>query len=162
MSDGEQPNDIAAEELVDPAVLAEREKAEQYLYKYQRAEADFQNYKRRMDTERAERAKYAGENVIRDMLSVLDDLDRALQSATDTGEGWYKGVELTRRNFMTTLERHGVKEILALGLKFDPNVHEAVMEGPGTEGQVIGEFQKGFLLHDRVLRPSKVQVGNGN
>ena len=161
MSETEQTGEQSAEETVDSAVLAEREKAEQYLYKYQRAEADFQNYKRRMDFERAERAKYAAESVLRDMLPVLDDLDRAMNSATDTSEGWYTGIELTRRNFMATLERHGVKEILALGLKFDPNVHEAVMEGPGAEGLVISEFQKGFVLHDRVLRPSRVQVGSG-
>ena len=156
-----QPND-QTDAPVDESVRAEREKAEGYLANWQRAEADFQNYKRRMEQERIERSRYAEESLLKELLPVLDDLDRAIANVSgDVDAGWIKGVELTRRNLLTTLERHGVKEIPAAGLVFNPNVHEAVMDGPGPEGTVLDVFQTGFTMHDRVLRPAQVRVGSG-
>lgn len=145
----------------DPALKAEQEKAQGYLANWQRAEADLQNYKKRVDQERSDLAKYGTMSIIRDLLTVLDDLDRAISNAGDAGADWVKGVELTRRNFATTLGRYGVKEIPALGLAFDPNLHEAVMQLPGEEGKVITVVKTGYRLHDRVVRPSMVAVGNG-
>jgi molecular chaperone GrpE len=93
---------------------------------------------------------------------VLDDLERALGSAGEADSGWVKGVELTKKNLESVLERHGAKEIVALGLGFDPSAHEAVMELPGVEGTVVAVVKRGWKLHDKVIRPAMVGVGNGS
>jgi molecular chaperone GrpE len=140
------------------------EKAEHNLYNWQRSAADFANYKRRTDEERAAQAQFTAAVLINKLLSVLDDFDRALENVPeDAHESWVEGVRLVERKLRTVLESEGVTAIEALGLPFDPNLHEAVVHEDTAEhpdNQVIGELQRGYRLHDRVIRPSLVRVAN--
>jgi molecular chaperone GrpE len=147
----------------DAAVNDYRKKAEDYLASWQRTQADFTNYKRRTEQERQEFLLNANAELLRKVLPVLDDLERALDHAPDDGAGqdWLEGTRLVAKKFRSTLESVGVKPVLALGMAFDPTVHEAVHQDRGPEGTVVGEFQKGYTLHDKLLRPARVIVGNG-
>ena len=145
--------------------LAEaQQKSEEYLANWQRAQADFINYKRRTEEERQDFNRFANANLILSLLPVLDDLERALSSmppAKTSKHSWMEGVRLVERNFRSAMESQGLTPIKALGEPFDPNFHEALRQDKGKEGIVIEEFQKGYMLGDRVLRPAKVVVGNG-
>lgn len=144
--------------------LAEAEaKAESNLASWQRAQADFINYKRRTEQEREEVAQFANSALILDLLPSLDDLERALASLPDelADVSWVDGIQLIWRKLQKTLEVRGLSEIKAVGEPFDPNLHEAVRQDKGEEGMVIAEVQKGYQLRGRVLRPSRVVVGNG-
>jgi molecular chaperone GrpE len=139
----------------------EQEKAQAYLANWQRAAADFQNYKRRVEQEREDFARLASAALIINVLPILDDLERALQGVDShlAGLTWVDGIRLIHRKFHAVLEMAGVKEIEAGGADFDPNVHEAVAFGDGEDGKVISVVQKGYMLNNRVLRPSMVVVG---
>jgi molecular chaperone GrpE len=156
-----------AEELtldsLKEALAKEKEQSGRYLSNWQRAQADLVNYKKRVGNEQAELAKYASVPLVAGLLSVLDDFERGLQSMPSKlmGLTWLEGVFLVHRKLQGILEAHGLSEIKALGEDFDPTLHEAVMYGEGDEGKVIEEMQKGFKLHDRVIRPAMVQVGQG-
>ncbi len=156
-----------AEELtldsLEEALAKEKEQSGRYLSNWQRAQADLVNYKKRVGNEQAELAKYASIPLVAGLLSVLDDFERGLQSMPSKlmGLTWLEGVFLVHRKLQGILEAHGLSEIKALGEDFDPTLHEAVMYGEGDEGKVIEEMQKGFKLHDRVIRPAMVQVGQG-
>ncbi|HEY40769.1 MAG TPA: nucleotide exchange factor GrpE [Dehalococcoidia bacterium] len=153
-------------ETLEQALAAEKKRAEEYLANWQRAQADFVNLKRRSEQERGDIIKTANAELAYSILPVLDDLARALEHSDSTDsptvdEGWVEGIRLIERKLRAGLESQGVREIEALGEKFDPNLHEAAMHSKGPEGIVIQEIQKGYMLHDRVLRPSMVVVGNG-
>jgi molecular chaperone GrpE len=141
----------------------ERGKAQAYMQNWQRAAADFQNYKRRVEEERSETARFANAALIINMLPLIDDLDRALQNidAHLAGLTWVDGIRLIYRKFQAILDMAGVEEIQADGETFDPAVHEAVSQGPGEENKVIAVVQKGYKLGDRVVRPAMVVVGTG-
>lgn len=141
----------------------EAAKSERYLANWQRAQADFTNLKRRAEQERGEVAKFANATLMLNLLPVLDDLDRALAAVSTqlAGLTWVDGIKLIQRKLETILEAQGLSEIEAVGQDFDPNLHEAVMYADGDEGKVIEEVQKGYTLHDRVLRPAMVKVGKG-
>ena len=143
------------------ALAEEKAKAEDYLASWQRAQADFINFKRRTEQERNETVKLASATLMLNLLPVLDDLERALENVSGklAGLTWVDGVHLIYRKLQAILEGHGLSEIKALGEPFDPNLHEAVLHGEGEEGKVIEELQKGYKLHDRVLRPTMVKVG---
>jgi len=144
--------------------LADTEdKAQTYLGNWQRAAADFQNYKRRVEQERQDMARLANAALIINMLPMIDDLERALQNvdAQLAGLTWLDGVRLIHRKFQALLEMNGGEEIAADGEQFDPNVHEAVMFGDGEDGKVTGVVQKGYKLGDRIIRPAMVIVGQG-
>ncbi len=141
----------------------ERAKAQSYMQSWQRAAADFQNFKRRVEEERSETARFANAALIINLLPLIDDLDRALQNV-DThlaGLTWVDGIRLIHRKFQALLEMVGVEEIQADGETFDPSQHEAVSQGPGEENKVIAVVQKGYRLGDRVIRPAMVVVGQG-
>ena len=137
---------------------------QRYLENWRRAEADFENYKRRVEQERAESAKFASMALILNILPVVDDLERAFKSIPEklAHLTWTEGIRLIHRKLQATLEAQGVTEIQALGETFDPSIHEAVGQTAGKEGKVIEEAQKGYRLHGRVIRPSFVIVGNGS
>jgi molecular chaperone GrpE len=141
-----------------------RAKNEEHLYNWQRSAADFANFKRRTDEERATVGQFSTAILIGKLLAVLDDFDRALENVPpDAHEGWIEGVKLVERKLRGVLESEGVTPIEALGLPFDPNLHEAVVHEPTADhpdNQVIGELQRGYRLHDRVIRPSLVRVAN--
>ncbi|MFQ6019947.1 MAG: nucleotide exchange factor GrpE [Dehalococcoidia bacterium] len=141
----------------------ERAKAEKYLSNWQRAEADFANFKRRTEQERGENRRFASASLIINVLPILDDLERALASldARLSGLSWFDGIRLIHRKLQLILENAGVTAIQAEGQRFDPRVHEAVQYGEGEEGKVLAEVQRGYKLYDRVLRPAMVIVGKG-
>jgi molecular chaperone GrpE len=147
-----------------PKVLAEQKaKADEYLAGWQRAQADFINYKRRCEQEKEDIIKYGNSEFIINILPVLDDFERAFSTipAEEAKTSWVKGMKALERKFKTFLEGQGLTEIKSLGEQFDPNVHEAVMQAEGKDGIVVKEFEKGYKLNDRVIRHSKVAVGDG-
>jgi molecular chaperone GrpE len=141
-----------------------REQSDEHLRGLQRTAADFANYRRRVDEERAGLSQFSNALLIGKLLAVLDDFDRALETVPPgTNEAWVDGIRLVERKLSALLEAEGVTEIEALGQPFDPNLHEAVVHETTTDhpdNQVIGELQRGYRLRDRVLRPSLVRVAN--
>jgi molecular chaperone GrpE len=150
-------------ESLEKALAAEKKKAEEYLAAWQRAQADFINYKRRTEQEKQECNSFANANLVCAILPVLDDLERALDAVPEkyAGHDWVEGVRLVERKFKTVLEGQGVKPILCLGMEFDPKYHEALRRARGEEGTVVGELQKGYTLNEKLLRPARVVVGGG-
>lgn len=143
---------------------AAQRRAEENLKNWQRTQADFINYRRRQEQEQSERVKQAGAGLMRDLLPVLDDLERAFATLPPAlyGLTWIEGLVLIDRKLRATLERHGLTPIEAFGKPFDPFEHEAVLreEGePSDQTVVVAELQRGYRLHDRVLRPTMVKVG---
>jgi len=159
----EEPIAEEEPESMEEALAEAKQKVEEYLANWQRTQADFVNYKRRNEQERQEFGKFANSQLILSLLPVLDDLERAFESATPQVARlkWVEGIRLIDRKLRAALEAHGVSQIKALGEPFDPNLHEAAMHSKGEEGIVVQELQKGYMLHDRVIRPSRVVVGNG-
>ena len=144
--------------LVDAEV-----KAEANMAGWQRAQADFINYKRRMEQERGEISQFTRATLILELLPALDDLERALAATPPrlTKTGWVDGIRLIWGKLKSTLETQGLSEIKTVGEAFDPYLHEAVRQDKGKEGMVIEEVQKGYKFNDKVIRPSKVVVGGG-
>ncbi len=145
------------------ALEQEKERADRNLANWQRAQADLSNYKKRVDQEKQDLAKFANAALIGSMLNLVDDFQRARSTIPDSilGMTWVEGLFLIERKLGATLEAAGLSEIKALGEDFDPNMHEAVMHGDGPEGKIVEEFQRGYKLHDRVIRPAMVKVGQG-
>ncbi len=134
--------------------------------RYVRLYAEFDNYKRRTSKERIELIQTAGKEVIGNLLTVVDDFDRALkmmESATDVS-AVSEGVQLINQKFKKILQQQGLKEMNAMGETFDADYHEAITNIPAPsedmKGKVIDEVEKGYFLHDKVLRYAKVVVGN--
>jgi molecular chaperone GrpE len=160
----EPDNYVQEEESVEALkqeLAKEKERAEANLASWQRSAADFQNYKRRVEQEREEVARLANAALIINLLPLMDDLERALDSVDSrlAGMTWLDGLRLIHRKFQALLEMNGVTEIEADGQDFDPNIHEAVTFGEGEENKVISVVQKGYRLGGRVLRPALVVVG---
>ncbi len=155
------PADPAQAPSLEEQLAQVREDAQKYLANWQRAEADFQNYKRRVEQERDEGRRFASAALIINTLPILDDLERALMSldAHLAGLTWFDGIRLICRKLQVVLENNGVTIIEAEGQQFDPRYHEAVMHAEGEEGKVLAEVQRGYKLYDRVLRPAMVVVG---
>jgi len=162
-SQAEAPAEPQTLEDAKTLLQKEKEEAQRFLANWQRAEADFVNYKRRVEQERAEAGRLANAALIINVLPVLDDLERALASLNIqlAGLTWFDGIRLIYRKLQLVLENAGVTQIEAEGRPFDPRFHEAVMYGEGEEGKVVAEVQRGYKLHDRVLRPAMVVVGKG-
>ena len=125
-----------------------------------RTAAEFDNYRKRMDRERRELADYTAGEAIKDLLPIIDNLERALQASAQD-DPLRKGVELIHKQMLEILRRRGVTPIEALGADFDPNVHEAVTQEESAqhrEGEVMEELQRGYKVGDRLLRPAMVKV----
>lgn len=152
-----KPNGSAA--VDEPAAEAE---PENYKADLQRMAADFANYRKRNDAERAEFAKFAKADLIAKLLDVLDGYDRALATipADLRAQPWIEGMWLVERKLRQVLDAEGLVAVESLGQPFDPRLHEAVAhtESAAPEGTVIEEFQKAYRLHDRVIRPALVAV----
>lgn len=137
-------------------------KAQEYYNHMQRLKAEFDNYRKRTQKEKEELAKYASERVIVSLLPVLDNLERAIESAQKNKdfESFSQGVEMIFRQFMKVLEDEGLKPIETEGAQFDPNVHEALLKEASDkeENTILAELQKGYYLKDKVIRPSRVKV----
>jgi molecular chaperone GrpE len=160
---GSEATEVEDVELLRQTLVEEKEKAATNLAGWQRTQADFINYKKRSEQEKADLGKYANSELMLKLLPALDDLERALAAIPPRKSklSWVEGVRLIERKLRTILEGEGLSQIKALGEPFDPHFHEAVMQGKGKEGVVVEEVQKGYRLHDRVIRPSRVVVGSG-
>ena len=170
--------DQAAEEIKDEACeTAEEQTQEQEVQaeepakdpeeealnaKYLRLMADFQNFKRRTEKEKNDIYAFANEKIVSELLNVIDNFERALAAATE-GDGFAEGMKLIFKQLQGVLEKSGVAEIEALGQDFDPNFHNAVMMEDSSEyesGKVTEVMQKGYMLNNKVVRPSMVKVAN--
>ena len=152
--DGIQP--AAQQAQPDPGAAEWRDR-------YMRTLADFDNYRKRADREKQDFFKYALAGTLRDLLPVLDNFDRALDHAGE-GDEFHRGVALIYKQFFDVLTKHGVKVIDESNVRFDPNIHEAVVreENPSVPSHtVVQVLQKGYFLHDRLLRPAMVKVAVG-
>jgi len=162
MSDIPRTNTAVDTEL--DVVRTKLEAAERDLDNYKLRLADYENARRRLLQSAEAEKKYAYEPLAKDLLTALDNLDRALEAAHKGGDRGplATGVSATASQFLDILRRHGVTRLECLpGTEFDPNRHEAVMQQPTNDyepGQVVQVLQQGFLLHDRVLRPATVIV----
>ena len=142
--------------------------AENYRDLCLRTQAEMENMKKRLEKEKSDFVKFANESMIKDLLGVLDNLERALthaeqnrEQASDQASGLLEGVRMTYDGFWQALRKHGVKPVSAAGEKFDPRYHQAVMQREDAEaesGTVLEEIQKGYILHERLIRPSMVVV----
>jgi molecular chaperone GrpE len=164
------PPDNGREQAASDELQAWRERAEaaekardEYLDLAKRTRADFENYQKRFSRDLAEERRYAQRPLAADLLPVLDNLERAVAAAEQTGqaESLVQGVKMAHAQLLDVLRRHGVTRIDALGQPFDPNRHEAVMQQPSAEHPpmtVVQVLEPGYTLHDRVLRPARVIV----
>jgi len=167
----EQTTPETAESAVDPIAVLEAEKDE-LRDKFLRLMADMENLRRRTEREVADARTYAVANFARDMLNVADNVRRGIEtvsdetraSADDSFKSFLEGIELTERDLLKTLERHGVKKLDPMGQKFDPHVHQAMFEVPNPDvpsRTIVQVMQSGFVIGDRVLRPALVGVAKG-
>lgn len=164
MSDEARTEDApAAGESIEARLAKAEADAQKYLDNWRRAEADFQNYKKRSDQERDELRRFSSGALIINLLPLVDDFERAFASIDINLAGltWIDGLRLMYRKLLALLESAGVRPIEAEGQIFDPRYHEAVAHIDGEEGKVLSEVQRGYMLHDRVLRPAMVVVGRG-
>jgi molecular chaperone GrpE len=143
----------------------QKQLAQDNYEKFLRAYAELENYKKRTEKDRADNLKYANEELLRDLLPFIDNLQRAVDHASfeksRNPEALMEGVELTLRDLMRILEKHGLRPIESVGGQFDPNLHEAMMQVDSENHDpqtVVQEFQRGYVLKDRLLRPARVSV----
>ena len=166
MSDNEEITGAAAEgvEDIEPLkqqLIGEKARAEQYLASWQRAQADFINFKRRQEEQMGEWLKMFGEGLMRDILPVLDSLEAGIKNqGPGIKEQELGGLAGVRKQLLAILKKHGLEEMKSVGEKFDPERHEAVEEikSEGKVGEVAEEMQKGYLLNGKILRVAKVRV----
>jgi molecular chaperone GrpE len=138
-----------------------REEAKQAQDRWLRERADLENVKRRSAREKADLAKFASEGVLRDLLPVVDNLERAVAHAEDQNDPLLSGVKLVLKSLQDVLERHGVTRVKARGSLFDPTPHQAMAQVESAVHEpnaVVDEHQAGYRLHDRLLRPAMVTV----
>ena len=139
-----------------------RRERDDYYDRLLRMTAEFDNYRKRTDRERRELSEAAGVDVIRDLLPVIDDLERALNApATGDAASYREGVELIRRQLLETLKRRGVEALEVVGQDFDPLWHESVGHDPADgrrEGEVTADVRRGYRIGQRLLRPAMVKV----
>jgi molecular chaperone GrpE len=164
--EGEAVGDASDSDLRAQLEEAQRE-ATQFHALMQRVQADFVNYRRRMEEERTALQERANESLVLRLLPVLDDYERALQfvPAVEEFRPWTAGVELVYRNFRGILESFGVTQIQALGMSFDPMEHESVsyqLSDDHEDGMVMSVVREGYKLYGRVLRPAQVTVSRRN
>lgn len=158
--------EMTKQELLKEVKDTEKKSQENYDL-YMRTYAEMENIKRRGIKERQELSKYANESLIKEILPVIDNLQKAISHAQNdkNPSGLVEGIELTLDGLMATLEKAGLKEVEAEGRPFDPNFHEAIskqIDDKIAPGHVIIELQKGYVLNGRLIRPSMVVISEGN
>lgn len=169
-TEGEQTETIEPAEAEASTLSAEDiaklvQEKDEYYDRLLRTQADFDNYRKRVQREQANLLRYGAENALHEILPVVDNLDRAVDSARKHGESnsqLREGVELILTQFLDALGKLGVRPIETVGHPFDPNKHDALIRvhAPDvSEGEVVDEIRKGYYLHDKVLRPAQVTVG---
>lgn len=160
---GEQPAAVAEVEEVRQALKAKTEELQALQDKFLRLAAEFDNFKKLAQKQRQEYIQFANESLLKELLPVVDNLERALKCVQDghPTDGLVQGVELTLKQFVETLARFGVKPYVSVGTPFDPARHQAVARQASqtaAANTVIEEYQKGYQLHDRILRAAMVVV----
>lgn len=155
-------DDVAALEDALASLRSEKDALQDRLL---RTAAEFDNYRKRVDRDRKDQADAAVSDALQDLLPIIDDLERALQAPSGDDAGAFrKGVELIYRQMTELLRKRGVKPIEAVGTDFDPRFHQAIaheVSANHREGEVTEEVRKGYMLGDRLLRPSMVKVARG-
>ncbi len=157
VEDIEHEMEVAAQEATTPAA------ADDFRDRYLRSLADFENFRKRSEREKNDFQRYALAGMVRDLLPVLDNFDRGLEHAEE-GDEFHKGMALIYKQLFDVLQRHGLKPIGESGVRFDPNIHEGVVrvEDPSVPSHTVVEvLQKGYVLHDRLIRPAMVKVAVG-
>jgi len=164
--------EVSQESVLDPEaevtelrlqLTAKEEEAKNNYERYIRQVAELDNFKKRAVREREESARFANETLVKDLLPVIDNLERAITHASsgDNGKLLVEGVDLVLKGFLDTLAKHGVQPVAAVGLAFDPTQHDALAQIESAEhppNTVIEQHQKGYLMRDRLLRPALVTV----
>lgn len=137
-----------------------KEKESKYLYLY----ADFENFKKRTMKERSDLIKFGWESIARELLQIIDNLELAIQHAPPASDQkWLAGLQLVLSHFKSTLEKQGVQPIETIQKPFDPYLHETVQQEPSEQppGTILKEHSRGYTLHGRLLRPSRVTISSG-
>jgi molecular chaperone GrpE len=145
------------------ALKDKAKKADEYFERMLRLQADFDNYKKRLEKEKIEFIKFANEEIIVEILKILDDFERAVEAGKSKHDFdvLYKGIEMIHKDLKEFLKQRGVEEIESKGKPFNPHEHEAMMQeetDAHPEDHVVEELQKGYMLNGRVIRPAKVKV----
>lgn len=171
-SELEQPKEVELEGIKEEEITKEElmkrldEKSEEAATNYDRwlrISAELENYKKRVEKERSKFLKYAHESLIKELLPIVDNLERAIEHARTkkASNALVEGIEMVLKSFNDCLGRFKVKPVKAIGAKFDPNLHEAVRVEENAEEEentILSELQKGYILNDRVVRPAMVVV----
>ena len=162
-SDSESNSNPSGSEDIDSIKSAKSDELKNLNDKYLRLAAEFENYKRLAQRDQREQAKFANENILRELIPVVDNLQRAVtySKSSASNDSLLQGVELTLKQFTEMLAKFGVKQIKSVGEPFDPARHQAVASVPSKdkpENTIIEEHQPGYLLHDRILRAAMVTV----
>ena len=159
------PTNGVEPEVGEPDLATITAERDSYLDQLQRTLAEFSNYRRRVEQERVQAREVATRDLLRQLVPILDDLQRALGSTTEDQREtpWVQGVQLIERKLVSLLEREGVTPIEAVGQPFDPALHEAVASDPGSGGQTVVEvYQSGYRHRNNLLRPAMVRVGDAS
>jgi molecular chaperone GrpE len=160
--EGETPTAEEAQSSAEELLAASQAEAQKNWDLYLRERAELENYRKRMQREKEDLARFANENLLREMLPILDNLERAVAHAEQEQEGGLlEGVQMTLDQFRKTLERLGVIPVAAIGEPFSPDCHEAMGQMESSEyapNTVVQEMQKGYTLNDRLLRPALVMI----
>ena len=159
----EEQKELTVEEQYEAQIAELQAKLEEEENRHLRLRADFDNMRRRSQLDREAAEKYRAQKLLSDLLPVLDNFERALQveATSEEAASIVKGIEMVYRSLVEATEKEGLQVIKAEGEVFDPNFHQAVMQEQDSEketGVILRELQKGYLLKDRVLRPSMVSV----
>ena len=163
-----EANEEQKDESLEDIISKLEEDLKQSEEKFLRVHADFENIKKRLEREKYQAIDYASEKFAKDLLTPLDTLEMALASANvdlsaeELLPKLKEGIELTIKSFITTFEKHNITKVDTTG-EFDPNMHNAVMQVDSQNhesGQIVSELQKGYMLKDRLLRPSMVSIAN--
>ena len=159
--DSSSEAEAAVEAEADPGA-----EAQQFHERWIRSQAELENYRKRAQKEMEELRRYQSQSIIRDLLPGLDNLDRAVSAAESSSsvEELLEGIRMVQKQFDSALAAHGAKPIECMGQPFDPNLHEAVQQMPSPDFPamtVMNEMERGYVIADRVIRPSKVIVSTG-
>jgi len=156
-------DDTTCEETTVSDIAVMAQKLEELNNQYIRMAADFDNYRKRQAQERESLLKYGAENTMKGLLAVIDTFERAQQSIVDANDAQKvkESFDVVQKQFLDALQKLGLKTIESHGQKFDPNLHEAVMQTPSEEVEnhtILQELQKGYMIEDRIIRPTLVNV----
>jgi len=159
--------DVASDESLQKMLEEAKAESQQHYDRLLRVSAEFDNFKKRSVRDAEDFRKFANEALLKDLLHVVDNLERAIVSANETGEAnacVVEGVQMTCSEILKIFSKFGVTPVEAVGQPFDPAFHQAIMQEESSEhpeNTVVSEMQKGYLLHDRLLRPAMVVVSKG-